>query len=199
MHPQFRFCDSSIDLDTHIVVTAFSCVYNVREEYVLFLTFVLSLSDLTHVQVNSSEPLCITSMWSSLPTVHHQNGFQEVDVADSDLYFCGMLDNYFINTTVLKVQETAMILGVVTTVLLIVILILVLKIRRDANTHNKVTMEDHECFLEGDPDSLNYAVLSFHQKRTRNKKTAKGLILEMEHVVYAATRSCLNVLMLISV
>uniref|UniRef100_A0A4W5J9Z8 Immunoglobulin domain-containing protein n=1 Tax=Hucho hucho TaxID=62062 RepID=A0A4W5J9Z8_9TELE len=75
-------------------------------------------------QVNSLEPLCITSKWSSLPTVHHQNGFQgnhmkmlitnrntllritEVDVADSGLYFCGMLDNYFIftNATVLKVQ-----------------------------------------------------------------------------------------------
>ncbi|XP_029530283.2 uncharacterized protein LOC115138030 [Oncorhynchus nerka] len=76
-------------------------------------------------QVNGSEPLCITSMWSSLPTVHHQNGFQgnhmkmvmtnitifltitEVDVADSGLYFCGMSDNYFIftNATVLKVQD----------------------------------------------------------------------------------------------
>uniref|UniRef100_A0A674ECW7 Ig-like domain-containing protein n=1 Tax=Salmo trutta TaxID=8032 RepID=A0A674ECW7_SALTR len=75
-------------------------------------------------QVNSSEPMCITSMWSSLPTVYHQNGFQgksmkmfmtkitifltitEVDVADSGLYFCGMFDNYFIftNATVLKVQ-----------------------------------------------------------------------------------------------
>ncbi|KAM9401358.1 T-cell surface glycoprotein CD8 beta chain-like isoform 2-T2 [Salvelinus alpinus] len=75
-------------------------------------------------QVNSSEPLCITSMWSSLPTVNHQNGFQsksmkmlitnrtiflkitEVDVADSGLYFCGMLDDYFIftNATVLTVQ-----------------------------------------------------------------------------------------------
>lgn len=67
-------------------------------------------------QVNSSEPLCITSMWSSLPTVHHQNGFHgnhmkmlitnrttflritEVDVADSGLYFCGMYDQYFIFT-----------------------------------------------------------------------------------------------------
>ncbi|KAM9401354.1 uncharacterized protein ACWYII_030931 [Salvelinus alpinus] len=75
-------------------------------------------------QVNSSEPLCITSMWSSVPIVHHQNGFQvnhmkmfmtnrtifltitEVDVADSGLYFCGMSDNYFIftNATVLRVQ-----------------------------------------------------------------------------------------------
>ncbi|XP_029607979.1 uncharacterized protein LOC115193421 [Salmo trutta] len=75
-------------------------------------------------QVNGSEPLGITSMWSSLPTVHYQNGFQvkhmkmsmtnitifltitEVDVADSGLYFCGMSDNYFIftNATVLKVQ-----------------------------------------------------------------------------------------------
>uniref|UniRef100_A0A4W5R9I0 Ig-like domain-containing protein n=1 Tax=Hucho hucho TaxID=62062 RepID=A0A4W5R9I0_9TELE len=76
-------------------------------------------------QVNSTEPLCITSMWSSLPAVHYQNGFQvkhmkmfmtngtiflkitEVDVADSGLYFCGMSDNYFIftNATVLKVQS----------------------------------------------------------------------------------------------
>uniref|UniRef100_A0A4W5J9P8 Ig-like domain-containing protein n=1 Tax=Hucho hucho TaxID=62062 RepID=A0A4W5J9P8_9TELE len=75
-------------------------------------------------QVNSSEPLCITSMWSSMPNVHHYNGFQvkhmkmfttngtiflkitEVDVADSGLYFCGMSDSYFIftNATVLKVQ-----------------------------------------------------------------------------------------------
>uniref|UniRef100_A0A4W5JNV7 Immunoglobulin V-set domain-containing protein n=1 Tax=Hucho hucho TaxID=62062 RepID=A0A4W5JNV7_9TELE len=75
-------------------------------------------------QVNSSEPLCITSMWSSLQTVHHYNGFQvkrmkmliinrniflkitEVDVADSGLYFCGLSDDYFIftNATVLKVQ-----------------------------------------------------------------------------------------------
>uniref|UniRef100_A0A8C7JJF8 Ig-like domain-containing protein n=1 Tax=Oncorhynchus kisutch TaxID=8019 RepID=A0A8C7JJF8_ONCKI len=125
------------------------------------LTFVLSLSDLTHVsvspphlvvvrsgenvtlqcinvlkkmghvgwfkQVNSSEPLCITSMWSSLPTVSNPNGFHgnhtkmlitnrsiyltitEVDVADSGVYFCGMSDNYFIftNATVLKVQGTS--------------------------------------------------------------------------------------------
>uniref|UniRef100_A0A4W5JN38 Ig-like domain-containing protein n=1 Tax=Hucho hucho TaxID=62062 RepID=A0A4W5JN38_9TELE len=76
-------------------------------------------------QVNSTEPLCITSMWSSLPAVHHQNGFQvkhmkmfmtngtiflkitEVDVTDSGLYFCGMSENYFIftNATVLKVQK----------------------------------------------------------------------------------------------
>uniref|UniRef100_A0A8C7JFF0 Immunoglobulin subtype domain-containing protein n=1 Tax=Oncorhynchus kisutch TaxID=8019 RepID=A0A8C7JFF0_ONCKI len=76
------------------------------------------------LNVNGSEPLCITSMWSSVPTVHHQNGFQgrsmkmfmtnitifltitEVEVADSGLYFCGMSDTYFIfaNATVLKVQ-----------------------------------------------------------------------------------------------
>uniref|UniRef100_A0A8K9WSN5 Ig-like domain-containing protein n=1 Tax=Oncorhynchus mykiss TaxID=8022 RepID=A0A8K9WSN5_ONCMY len=153
--------------------------------YSQLLTFVLSLSDLTHVsvspprlvvvhsgenvtlqciiQVNSSEPLCITSMWSSLPTVSHQNGFHgnhtkmlitnisifltitEVNVADSGLYFCGMLDNYFIftNATVMKVKDGTMklfllvvILGVVTAVILIIILILVLKVRRDANRLN---------------------------------------------------------------
>uniref|UniRef100_A0A4W5JMV1 Ig-like domain-containing protein n=1 Tax=Hucho hucho TaxID=62062 RepID=A0A4W5JMV1_9TELE len=58
-------------------------------------------------QVNSSEPLCITSMWSSMPNVHHYNGFQvkrmkmfttngtiflkitEVDLSDSGTYYCG--------------------------------------------------------------------------------------------------------------
>eukprot|EP00063_Salmo_salar_P087449 XP_014062284.1 PREDICTED: uncharacterized protein LOC106608707 [Salmo salar] len=87
----------------------------------------------------------------------------EVDVADSGLYFCGMYNHYFIftNMTVLMVQgykdsdkepeqcsegehddgsmyllPLVVILGVVTAVLPIVILILVLKIRRDANRHN---------------------------------------------------------------
>ncbi|CAB1345266.1 unnamed protein product [Coregonus sp. 'balchen'] len=159
-------------------------------------------------QVNGSEPLCITSMWSSLPTVHHQNGFQgkrmkmlmtngtfilkitEVDVADSGLYFCGMLDNYFIftNATVLKVQGhndydkdpteqyegqkdgivnlfiMVVILGVVTAVLLIIILILVLK--------------------NQDPDALNYAALNFTSKIKKRERRREELD---PHVVYAAT------------
>uniref|UniRef100_A0A8C7MY62 Ig-like domain-containing protein n=1 Tax=Oncorhynchus kisutch TaxID=8019 RepID=A0A8C7MY62_ONCKI len=211
-----RFCDSSIDLVSHIVVTFYSQL----------LTFVRSLSDLTRVvcvsppplmvvhsgenvtlqcinvlkkpghvgwfkQVNGSEPLCITSMWSSVPTVHHQNGFQgrsmkmfmtnitifltitEVEVADSGLYFCGMSDTYFIfaNATVLKVQDGTMnlfllvvILGVVTAVLLIIILILVLE--------------------NQDPDALNYAALNF----TSKKKERRGEKELDPHVVYAATR-----------
>ncbi|KAM9406489.1 uncharacterized protein ACWYII_026955 isoform 1-T1 [Salvelinus alpinus] len=96
------------------------------------------------------------------------------------------------------------ILGVVTAVLLIVVLILVLEIRRDTKTHNTGAMEDHKHFLKGieaqlqpqnsqdpdqDPDSLNYSALSFRQKRSRNKKTAEGQMMEMEsNVVYAATR-----------
>uniref|UniRef100_A0A8C8EGP4 Ig-like domain-containing protein n=1 Tax=Oncorhynchus tshawytscha TaxID=74940 RepID=A0A8C8EGP4_ONCTS len=150
-------------------------------------------------QVNGSEPLCITSMWSSVPTVHHQNGFQgksikmfmtnitifltitEVEVADSGLYFCGMSDTCFIfaNATVLKVQDGTMnlfllvvILAVVTAVLLIIILILVLKVRRDANR------------LNTDPDALNYAALNF----TSKKKERRGEKELDTHVVYAATR-----------
>uniref|UniRef100_A0A8C7M5I4 Ig-like domain-containing protein n=1 Tax=Oncorhynchus mykiss TaxID=8022 RepID=A0A8C7M5I4_ONCMY len=171
-------------------------------------------------QVNGSEPLCITYMWSSVPTVHHQNGFQgnhmkmvmtnitifltitEVEVADSGLYFCGMLDKYliFANATVLKVQGNlfntlsamtpnaqpfileedgtmklfllVVILGVVTAVILIIILILVLKVRRDSNR------------LNTDPDAINYAALNF----TSKKKERRGEKELDPHVVYAVTR-----------
>ncbi|XP_064787643.1 uncharacterized protein LOC135510555 [Oncorhynchus masou masou] len=181
-------------------------------------------------QVNGSEPLCITSIWSSLPTVQHQNGFQdnhmkmvmtnitifltitEVEVADSGLYFCGMIDKYFIftNATVLKVQghkdydkdstelygeeedETmnlfllVVILGVVTAVILIIILILVLKGRRDANRLN--TGPDSQRQLQNDqnqdPDALNYAALNF----TSKKKERRGEKELDPHVVYAVTR-----------
>uniref|UniRef100_A0A4W5JN62 Ig-like domain-containing protein n=1 Tax=Hucho hucho TaxID=62062 RepID=A0A4W5JN62_9TELE len=122
-------------------------------------------------QVNSTEPLCITSMWSSLPAVHHQNGFQvkhmkmfmtngtiflkitEVDVADSGLYFCGMSDKYFIftNATVLKVQ---------------------------GNLFNKLSNQD--------PDALNYAALNFtSKKKKRERRREKELD---PHVLYAVTR-----------
>ncbi|XP_045577681.1 uncharacterized protein [Salmo salar] len=81
------------------------------------------------------------------------------------------------------------ILGVVTAVLLIVILILVLKIRRDTKTHNTGIEAQLQPQNSQDPESLNYAALSFLQKRSRNKKTAKGQMMEMESsVVYAATR-----------
>ncbi|XP_029615455.1 uncharacterized protein LOC115197908 [Salmo trutta] len=85
------------------------------------------------------------------------------------------------------------ILAVVTAVLLIVILILVLKTRRDTKTHNTdigaQLLPQNNQDPDQDPDSLNYAALSFRQKRSRNKKTTKGQMMEMEsNVVYAATR-----------
>uniref|UniRef100_A0A4W5PCV1 Ig-like domain-containing protein n=1 Tax=Hucho hucho TaxID=62062 RepID=A0A4W5PCV1_9TELE len=161
-------------------------------------------------QVNGSEPVCISSMYGFRSTPDLHNGFQRshlemfsnkttiflkitnVEIADCGLYFCGLYPQthmFFVNATVLKIQEDddgtmyllplVVILGVVTAVLLIVILILVLKIRRDTKTTN----------TDQDPDSLNYAALSFRQKRSRNKKMAKGQTMEMEsNVVYAATR-----------
>ncbi|KAM9406490.1 uncharacterized protein ACWYII_026955 isoform 2-T2 [Salvelinus alpinus] len=85
------------------------------------------------------------------------------------------------------------ILGVVTAVLLIVVLILVLEIRRDTKTHNTgieaQLQPQNSQDPDQDPDSLNYSALSFRQKRSRNKKTAEGQMMEMEsNVVYAATR-----------
>uniref|UniRef100_A0A8C7Q5V5 Ig-like domain-containing protein n=1 Tax=Oncorhynchus mykiss TaxID=8022 RepID=A0A8C7Q5V5_ONCMY len=131
-----------------------------------------------------------------------------VEIADCGLYFCGLYPHshmFFVNATVLKIQEDddgttylpslVVILGVVTAVLLTVILILVLKIRRDTKTHNTGTMEDHKHFLKGvylrlyQLKSLNYSALSFRQKTSRNRKRAEGQMMEMEsNVVYAATR-----------
>uniref|UniRef100_A0A674E3W5 Immunoglobulin V-set domain-containing protein n=1 Tax=Salmo trutta TaxID=8032 RepID=A0A674E3W5_SALTR len=165
-------------------------------------------------QVNGSEPVCISSMYgfNSTPDLH--NDFQrrhfemfsnnttiflkitKVEIADCGLYFCGLFphkgDDIYLGEDddgTMYLLPLVVILAVVTAVLLIVILILVLKTRRDTKTHNTGTMEDHERFQQGDPDSLNYAALSFRQKRSRNKKTTKGQMMEMEsNVVYAATR-----------
>uniref|UniRef100_A0A8C7Q7G3 Immunoglobulin V-set domain-containing protein n=1 Tax=Oncorhynchus mykiss TaxID=8022 RepID=A0A8C7Q7G3_ONCMY len=170
-------------------------------------------------QVNGSEPVCISSMYS------HHNGFQpshvemfisnriiflkitEVNVADSGLYCCGMYDQYFIftNMTFLMIpgedDEPIMypfplvdILGVVTAVLLIVILILVLKIIRDAKRQNteivKITTVAYFMMFANpqiqDSDALNYAALNFtSKKRKMEKRREKELDT---HVVYAATR-----------
>ncbi|KAK6323251.1 hypothetical protein J4Q44_G00055900 [Coregonus suidteri] len=128
---------------------------------------------------------------------------------------------FFVNATVLKIQgecngtigpvaegddmylgecngtmyllPLVVILGFLTAVLLIVILILVLKIRRDAKTHNidigAELKPQNSQDPDQNPDSLNYAALSFRQKRPRNKKTAKRQMMETEpNVVYASTR-----------
>ncbi|KAM9401356.1 uncharacterized protein ACWYII_030932 isoform 2-T2 [Salvelinus alpinus] len=139
----------------------------------------------------------------------------EVDVADSGLYFCGTLDNFFIftNATVLKVQGhidydkdptehydkgeedgtmklflLVVILGVVTAVLLIIILILVLKVRRDANRLNTGpdSKRQPQNDQNQDTDALNYATLNFtSKKKKRERRREKELD---PHVVYAATR-----------
>uniref|UniRef100_A0A8C7Q6K7 Ig-like domain-containing protein n=1 Tax=Oncorhynchus mykiss TaxID=8022 RepID=A0A8C7Q6K7_ONCMY len=167
-------------------------------------------------QVNVSEPLCIASMYSSQPYVKHHNGFQpshvemfisnriiflkitEVNVADSGLYCCGMYDQYFIftNMTFLMIPEDdepimypfplVDILGVVTAVLLIVILILVLKIIRDAKRQNTAYFMMFANPQIQDSDALNYAALNFtSKKRKMEKRREKELDT---HVVYAATR-----------
>uniref|UniRef100_A0A8C8BT71 Ig-like domain-containing protein n=1 Tax=Oncorhynchus tshawytscha TaxID=74940 RepID=A0A8C8BT71_ONCTS len=123
-----NFCSLSLSDLNHVVCVSPPPLMVVHSGEHVTLQCINVLKTPGHVgwfkQVNGSEPLCITSMWSSVPTVHHQNGFQgksikmfmtditifltitEVDVADSGLYFCGMLNNYFIftNATVLKVQ-----------------------------------------------------------------------------------------------
>ncbi|XP_071189759.1 uncharacterized protein [Salvelinus alpinus] len=139
----------------------------------------------------------------------------EVDVADSGLYCCGMFNHYFIftNMTVLMVQgykdsdkepeqcpegehndgtmyilSLVVILGVVTAVLPIVILILVLKIRRDANRHNTGpdSQRQPQNDQNQDPDTVNYVALNFtSKKRKMERRREKELDT---HVVYAATR-----------
>nr|XP_046185733.1 uncharacterized protein LOC124014592 isoform X2 [Oncorhynchus gorbuscha] len=158
-------------------------------------------------QVNVSEPLCIVSMYSSQPYVKHHNGFQpshmemfisnrimflkitEVDVADSGLYCCGMYDQYFIftNITFLMVKgykdsdkEPEQCPEV--------ILILVLKIRRDTNRHNTGpdSQRQPQNDQNQDPDSLIYAALNFTSKKRKMERRREK---ELDpHVVYAATR-----------
>uniref|UniRef100_A0A8C8FF12 Immunoglobulin V-set domain-containing protein n=1 Tax=Oncorhynchus tshawytscha TaxID=74940 RepID=A0A8C8FF12_ONCTS len=125
-------------------------------------------------QVNGSEPVCISSMYgfNSTPDLH--NGFErshlemfsnnttiflkitQVEVADCGLHFCGLFPQSHMFFCQPEDDEGTMcllplvvILGVVTAVLMIVILILVLKIRRDSKTHNTGTMEDHKRFQQG--------------------------------------------------
>ncbi|CAB1351627.1 unnamed protein product, partial [Coregonus sp. 'balchen'] len=64
------------------------------------------------------------------------------------------------------------ILGVVTDVLLIVILILVLKIIREAKTHNTGpdSQRQPQNDQNQDPDELNYAALNFTSKKRKMEK-----------------------------
>uniref|UniRef100_A0A8C8FG04 Immunoglobulin subtype domain-containing protein n=1 Tax=Oncorhynchus tshawytscha TaxID=74940 RepID=A0A8C8FG04_ONCTS len=176
-------------------------------------TMVVRTGDTISLQCSNvtTAPVCISSMYgfNSTPDLH--NGFErshlemfsnnttiflkitQVEVADCGLHFCGLFpqkgdDIAEDDEGTMCLLPLVVILGVVTAVLMIVILILVLKIRRDSKTHNTGTMEDHKRFQQG-TYSLNYTALSFCQKRSRNKKTPKGQMMEMEpNVVYAATR-----------
>ncbi|XP_029522618.1 uncharacterized protein LOC115133491 isoform X2 [Oncorhynchus nerka] len=165
-------------------------------------TITLQCSNLTTVvghtawfkQVNGSEPVCISSMYgfNSTPDLH--NGFQrshlemfsnhttiflkitKVEIADCGLYFCGLFPQshmFFVNATYLKIK---------------VILILVLKIRRDANRHNTgpdPQRQQHNDQKQ-DPDTLNYAALNFTSKKRKLERRREK---ELDpHVVYAATR-----------
>uniref|UniRef100_A0A8C7Q6Q0 Immunoglobulin subtype domain-containing protein n=1 Tax=Oncorhynchus mykiss TaxID=8022 RepID=A0A8C7Q6Q0_ONCMY len=127
-------------------------------------------------QVNGSEPVCISSMYSvaSTPDLHNADCGLYMFV---DLIKCNLIGHC--NGTISLVGEDddgtmyllplVVILDVVTTaVLLIVILILL------ANLHNQ------------DPDALNYAALNFTSKKRKMEKRREK---ELDpHVVYAATR-----------
>uniref|UniRef100_A0A4W5P4L4 Ig-like domain-containing protein n=1 Tax=Hucho hucho TaxID=62062 RepID=A0A4W5P4L4_9TELE len=63
----------------------------------------------------------------------------KVEIADCGLYFCGLYPH-----RTMYLLPLVVILGVVTAVLLIVILILVLKIRRDTNIHNTGRIPLHD-------------------------------------------------------
>uniref|UniRef100_A0A4W5PFK3 Ig-like domain-containing protein n=1 Tax=Hucho hucho TaxID=62062 RepID=A0A4W5PFK3_9TELE len=111
-------------------------------------------------QVNGSEPVCISSMYSMNHSEMFSNNttiflkITKVEIADCGLYFCGLYPHshmFFVNRTVYLDDKGTMyllplvvILGVVTAVLLIVILILVLKIRRDTNIHNTGRIPLHD-------------------------------------------------------
>uniref|UniRef100_A0A8C8GBY4 Uncharacterized protein n=1 Tax=Oncorhynchus tshawytscha TaxID=74940 RepID=A0A8C8GBY4_ONCTS len=119
-------------------------------------------------QVNGSEPMCLSSMYSE-----HSEMF-----TDCGLYVCALYPHchmFFVNAKIQEDDDGTMyllplvvILGVVTAVLLIVILILL------ANLQNQY------------PDALNYAALNFTSKKRKMERRREK---ELDpHVVYAATR-----------
>uniref|UniRef100_A0A673VVJ5 Ig-like domain-containing protein n=1 Tax=Salmo trutta TaxID=8032 RepID=A0A673VVJ5_SALTR len=171
-------------------------------------------------QVNGSEPVCLSTMYSSHPSTFSHKGFKSshleiysnnttiflkitnVDSSDSGLYFCGMFPQsymVFVNATFLKDKPLLTIVFPLseTTIAFTNLDVTGTWIKLSFRSicffkqYLHVLCNIIICFLQDpgqDPDSLNYVALRFSQKRTRNKKTAKGLIMEMEHVVYAATK-----------
>uniref|UniRef100_A0A3Q1GMI8 Uncharacterized LOC110971792 n=1 Tax=Acanthochromis polyacanthus TaxID=80966 RepID=A0A3Q1GMI8_9TELE len=131
-----------------------------------------------------------------------------VDVSDSGLYFCGCCKDglsALVSPTYLKVQgkivvkcfvsfklsdeltnPTSVILGGVTIVLVMVVIGLVVTIRK----LHTVTCEicdycKYSQLQNSDPDSLNYAPLSFHPKMNSSQRPEREM---QSTVVYAATR-----------
>ncbi|XP_062301039.1 uncharacterized protein LOC134006006 [Scomber scombrus] len=161
----------------------------------------------------SSEPHCISFIFQSFMPASFCEGFQndkfemstnlstiflkikQVNLTDSGLYFCGYKISkspVIVSATYLEVQEsgvilmlTSVILGGLTTVLVMVIIGLLLKIRKRKTAHieelNLHQTESPEC------NDLNYAAVTFHPKDGRNHRPASEREADGQ-VIYSATR-----------
>ncbi|XP_028285553.1 uncharacterized protein LOC114451176 [Parambassis ranga] len=119
---------------------------------------------------------------------------KSVDLSDSGLYVCGP-DNkgsIIVSATYLKVQGmfdiyanlTAVILGGITILLLMIIISLVVKIWKFHTAQEGGQNSQHSENLNS--DALNYAAVSFHPKGKSSRRPAPVRELEL-NVVYATT------------
>uniref|UniRef100_A0AAY5KGL9 Ig-like domain-containing protein n=1 Tax=Esox lucius TaxID=8010 RepID=A0AAY5KGL9_ESOLU len=159
-------------------------------------------------QVNRSEPVCISTMYSSHPSTvsyylenrHFEMysntttiflNITKVEIADSGLYFCGFFSNtkhmVFVSAKCLNVQGKRMCLVLFGVQAVTVV---------DTSDNNTLIALLSLCFCDvistlqdvDEDKDLNYAAKNFSQKTPRNKKSQLNMMDMYSDVVYTSTR-----------
>ncbi|XP_051285136.1 uncharacterized protein LOC127379514 [Dicentrarchus labrax] len=164
--------------------------------------------------VKSSQPHCVSSMFSSTDSASHCDGFKsgkfemssnnssvflkikQVDLSDSGLYFCGFYitkNLVIVDATFLEVQEVldgimkpmSVILGGLTVFLVLVVICLTVKIKKLQKAHiGEQNPQQTESPVSAE---LNYAAVTFLPKPQRNHRPDSEVTVET-NAIYSAPR-----------